>query len=68
MYYIINVSRGGQHLFATAEHSLTTPTEFLACREIFLKKFPEEEGYTVTCTRWETSGTPVPDEGKYSCP
>ena len=47
MAYLINVALNGTHLFATADHSIGTTTELLRVMEIFEKKFPEAEGYSI---------------------
>ena len=54
MGYEINVSLNGKHLFATHERSLTNKDDMEKCLEIFRKKFPEEEGFKIMVTRWET--------------
>lgn len=56
MHYEINVSLNGRHFFATTERSLRDQER---AREVFnemLKRFPESEGFKVTCTRWESVG------------
>lgn len=59
MYYEINVSLNGKHLFATAERSITTQSKMEKMRELFQKKFPESEGYKLDITLWEKRGTPI---------
>ena len=56
MYYDINVSIDGKHLFAVAERSTKTYKEMLKIKELFVKKFPVEEGYVITITQWEETG------------
>ena len=56
MYYEINVSKNGYHLFATAERSITTQTELKRVLDIFKTKFPKEEGYEMSVTKWEKIG------------
>lgn len=60
MYYIINVALNGKHLFATAEHSARDASEAARLFTLFIEKFPEVDGYDVTCTRWETAGQQIP--------
>lgn len=43
MYYEINVSRNGKHLFATAERSLQTSKQALTLYREFEAKFPDCE-------------------------
>lgn len=57
MYYEINVSLNGQHLFATAERSLTTWHSAKMAYELLRERFPASEGFGVTMTRWESVGT-----------
>ena len=57
MYYEINVALNGKHLFATHKRSLTTKREMKKCLEIFVEKFPESEGYSITVERCECIGT-----------
>jgi hypothetical protein len=59
MFFQINVSHEGLHVFATAEHSLTG---FLRAREVYTllrEKFPESEGYAVVLRKVEVSSTVV---------
>lgn len=56
MYYDINVSLNGQHLFATAERSVTDSHKLQKVYKLFMEKFPEEEGYKITVTKWEKVG------------
>lgn len=59
MYYEINVALNGKHLFATAERSLTTSWEAKKMFKLFQEKFPEEEGYFLTLSRWEKVGQTI---------
>ena len=59
MYYIINVALNGKHLFATAEHSARDASEAARLFTLFIEKFPEVDGYDVTCTCWENVGTRI---------
>lgn len=57
MYYEINVSLNGQHLFATAERSITNKIALKVIYKIFKEKFTPEEGYNIMVTRYDTRGT-----------
>jgi hypothetical protein len=46
--YEINVAKDGKHYFATNERSLTGSKEAENALKDFKKRFPEEEGFTVT--------------------
>ena len=59
MYYEINVSLNGKHLFATAERSITSKSQMEEVYELFQQKFPKSEGYTLDVTLWEKRGTPI---------
>ena len=59
MYYEINVSLNGQHLFATAERSATNEWTAEKLYKLFKEKFPEENGYKISMTRWEKIGHEV---------
>lgn len=59
MYYEINVSLNGKHLFATNERSITSKMNLEKIYKIFKEKFPKEEGYDVSITQWETFGTSI---------
>jgi hypothetical protein len=59
MHYEINVSKNGYHYFATHERSIQTEEQMKEIVHLFKQKFPESEGYKITCTRWETQGTPI---------
>lgn len=56
MYYEINVSLNGQHLFATAERSITSPWRAKEVYNLFREKFPEDEGYKIDVTEWNKVG------------
>lgn len=63
MNYVINVALNGKHFFATAERSATTEWQAALLFTAIREKFPEADGYSVTCTQWETVGHPIaPDE------
>lgn len=56
MYYEINVALNGQHLFATAKRSITNKIALEVVYRIFKQKFPEEEGYDIMVTQYDTVG------------
>ena len=62
MYYKINVSLNGKHLFATAKESITTPWRLKEVYNIFMEKFPESEGYKISITKWEEIGKEIDTE------
>ena len=68
MYYRINVSRNKtpaskfpiwEHVFATADHSLTSEYKAQQAWELLSEKFPESEGYKLSLTRWSLEGREV---------
>lgn len=59
MYYEINVSLNGRHFFATAERSITNKRTLEDIYKILKDKFPTEEGYNISITKWEKVGRPV---------
>jgi hypothetical protein len=59
MWYEINVSLNGKHFFATHERSCRWEDEMKKIVEVFKVKFPEEEGYEISVSRWETCGKGV---------
>lgn len=63
MYYEINVSLNGQHLFATAERSVTTSWNAEKIYNLFKEKFPENEGYKIDVIHWEKFGKSINMEG-----
>ena len=58
-HYEINVARDGKHLFATSERSISYLWELADILPIFRRKFPEEQGYKISVTKWECRGTEV---------
>lgn len=56
MYYEINVSLNGQHLFATDKRSITNKIALEVIYRIFKAKFPTEEGYDIMVSLYETTG------------
>jgi hypothetical protein len=59
MWYEINVSLNGKHLFATDKRSLSSSTEAENLYIIFEQKFPASEGYRITVTKWEMTGNTI---------
>lgn len=59
MYYEINICYNGFHFFATHERSITNPWELYKVLKVLKEKFPEEEGYEISVTRYETRGIPI---------
>lgn len=57
MYYEINISLNGKHLFATARRSITTENELVQVNKIFQDKFPQQEGYSITITHHPEIGS-----------
>jgi len=51
MWYEINVSQWGKHLFATHKRSITTVQELEYIIKLFEDKFPEYDGYKITVSR-----------------
>jgi hypothetical protein len=56
MHYEINVSHEGRHLFATHERSIRSVEECKRVLEEVVKRFPKEDGFTVTVTRYDNVG------------
>lgn len=59
MYYEINISLNGKHLFATDKRSITNKTDLEKVYKIFKEKFSAEEGYNISITYWETVGKSI---------
>lgn len=57
MWYEINVSLNGRHLFATHERSITDHFTLKTVYKIFKEKFPSSEGYNITVTDYRTTGS-----------
>lgn len=57
MHYEINVSKNGRHFFATHERSVTSKEALEKITKVFQEKFPQEEGYKISATKYETIGT-----------
>ena len=56
MYYEINVSLNGKHLFATSERSIVNYEQAKEMYKLFMEKFPESEGYKLTVSQWDKIG------------
>lgn len=65
MYYDINISIDGKHLFAVSERSAKTYREMILLKELFMEKFPVEEGYVITITKWESIGQIIEEIGAW---
>jgi hypothetical protein len=59
MWYEINVSKDGQHYFATHERSIMTISKAVEIRDRLRKAMPEEEGFKYTITQWQTTGVQI---------
>jgi hypothetical protein len=56
-HHEINVSLNGRHLFATAERSCVSTSELNEILEVFIKKFPKSEGYSISYTKVKCEGS-----------
>lgn len=56
MYYEINVSHKGSHLFATHERSLINDSQAKTVYRLLKDRFPKSEGYSVDITYYELTG------------
>jgi hypothetical protein len=56
-HYEINVSLNGKHLFATDPRSARDKQKAELLFTVLRAKFPENDGYTISVTRWEGIGT-----------
>jgi hypothetical protein len=59
MYYEINVAKDKKHFFATTERSCQSLEEMQRVFFEIFKRFPISEGYSVSVTRYENTGTSV---------
>lgn len=57
MYYDINISKNGSHIFATSERSSTSKRNAELLFNEFKKRFPESEGFKISVSFWAKSGT-----------
>ena len=58
-YHRINVAKDGVYLFATEQRQLSSRLRAQEVFDILKEKFPENEGYNVTCTYWEAYGKEI---------
>jgi len=59
-HYEINVSLNGRHYFATNERSLTgVESEARGMFNDMKKRYPREDGFELSLTHWEGSGTVI---------
>ena len=65
MYYEINVSKDGKHLFATDKRSIKYYWELEKVYRIFEQAFPKYEGYKITVIKWEEKGFEIDDVWHY---
>jgi len=56
MYFEINISLNGNHLFATHQRSIETTDKLIQVFKTLNLKFPESEGYQITTTFYSDSG------------
>lgn len=56
MFYEINVSKDGWHLFATADRSITSEERLEEMCTLFVKKFPSKKGYVMSVVQWDKVG------------
>lgn len=59
MWYEINVSQHGKHLFATHERSVRDPDKAKQIADLFRARFPEAEGFKIAVTLWQQTGQSV---------
>ena len=65
MYYEINVAKLNpttgryEHYFATSERSIISLSSLIDMVDDFRARFPESEGFNITCTKWEKIGKEV---------
>lgn len=65
MYYEINVSKNGDHFFATSDRSISCKNKLIAVLGNFVRSFPKDEGYEIKVYIVEKKYIPVELEGKY---
>jgi len=58
-HYEINVSLNGKHFFATAPRSCRDEEDARRLMADFKTRFPESEGFQVTCAHWKAGCTYV---------
>lgn len=62
MSYEFNISKNGKHVFATHERSCNDQHKALELWQMFEQRFPESEGYKVTCTEFLVRGIRFNDQ------
>ena len=62
MYYEINISKNGYHVFATAPRSCGCTRDLDILYKLLSQKFPKSEGYEINITRYETVGYGIDPE------
>lgn len=61
MWYEINVSKDGQHYFATHKRSISSIKKAREIRDKLMIAMPEKEGYRYDITKWSTVGETIRD-------
>lgn len=56
MYFKIIVSLGGRHYFTTTENSIRTADKAVAVWDDFVRAFPPDSDYEISCELIETTG------------
>ena len=59
MYYEINVALNGKHFFATDKRSITNKWKLKEVYNVLKEKFPQDEGYDISVTLYETIGKSI---------
>lgn len=59
MYYEINVSYCGEHLFATAPRSILTEDKAKRLYKLFKETFPTHHRYEISVTYYEGGGESI---------
>jgi len=55
-HYEITVSGENGHMFTTSPTSIQNRIDLKNIYDLFVVKFPESEGYSITVTHWQCSG------------
>lgn len=67
MHYEINISKNGQHYFATASRSLTDEEKAKEIHRALVAAFPASQGFKIEVTHWENLGHVLDWETSMSC-
>lgn len=59
MHYELNVSKDGQHVFATHPRSVVTEREAARLYVLFQQAFPPADGFHILCTEYHKTCTQV---------